>query len=132
MSTWKKRPLVALTAVALSLAAAIPATATTDGTDGDELAQVVDPNQAQGTGQVVRDARHVDFGPTLNTGEWMIEIHDDTESPSYWRRLEDVVLKVNDTAILPVPSRSTWPRSSGSPTPPRRPRATLADAAALA
>ena len=111
MSTWKKRPLVALAAVALSLAAAIPATATTDGTDGtdgDELAQVVDPNQAQGTGQVVRDARHVDFGPTLNTGEWMIEIHDDTESPSYWRRLEDVVLKVNDTAILPVPESEEY------------------------
>ncbi|MCW5953491.1 MAG: choice-of-anchor M domain-containing protein, partial [Propionibacteriaceae bacterium] len=71
--------------------------------EDDPLTQRIDPNQAQGTGQVVRDAGHVDFGPTLNTGEWAIQIHDDTAVPSLWRHLEDVVLQVNDAAIRQVP-----------------------------
>ncbi|GAB3617110.1 hypothetical protein GCM10027416_16670 [Okibacterium endophyticum] len=74
----------------------------------DSLDQTLDPNQAQGTGQVVLDHGHADFGPTLNTGEWIIQIHDDTASPSYWRHLEDVVLRVNDTAILPVPDSDAY------------------------
>lgn len=76
--------------------------------DDDGLDQTLDPNQAQGTGQVVLDRGHVDFGPTLNTGEWIIQVHDDTASPSYWRHLEDVVLKVNDTALLPVPDSAAY------------------------
>ncbi|MBK0419118.1 choice-of-anchor M domain-containing protein [Leucobacter sp. CSA1] len=71
--------------------------------EDDGLAQVLDPDQAQGTGQVVRDAGHVDFGPTLNTGEWRIQIHDDTDVPRLWRNLEDVVLQVNDASISQVP-----------------------------
>lgn len=69
----------------------------------DPLDQKVSPDQAQGTGQVVRDAGHVDFGPTLNTGRWAIEIHDDTAVPSFWRLPSDVVMKVNDAAIKQVP-----------------------------
>lgn len=71
--------------------------------DDDALQQTLDPNQAQGTGQVVLDAGHVDFGPTLNTGEWRIQLHDDTDIPRYWRNLEDVVLQVNDASINQVP-----------------------------
>lgn len=85
---------------ALSLTAASPVLAAPA---DDDLDQTIDPNQSQGVGQVVRDAGHVDFGPTLNTGEWIIEIHDDTASPSYWRMLHDVVLHVTDAALLTVP-----------------------------
>ena len=97
------------TAPALILAfAALLAPTVASAEEVDPLDQTIDPNQSQGTGQVVRDAGHVDFGPTLNTGEWIIQIHDDTESPSYWRHLEDVVMKVNDPSILPVPDAEAY------------------------
>lgn len=76
--------------------------------DDDALKQKIDPNQAQGTGQVVRDAGHVDVGPTLNTGEWRIQIHDDTSVPAFWRSLDDVVLQVNDHAIQQVPEGEAY------------------------
>lgn len=69
----------------------------------DGLQQIIDPNQAQGTGRVVLDDGHIDYGPTLNTGEWIIQIHDNTSQPSYWRMPSDVVAKVNDGSRLTVP-----------------------------
>ena len=74
----------------------------------DGLSQVIDPNQAQGTGQVVLDDGHIDFGPTLNTGEWIVQTHDDTSSPSYWRMLSDVVAQVNDTSKLTIPDDDAY------------------------
>lgn len=87
-----------------------PATAHAAAADapGENLLQVIDPNQAQGTGQVVLERGHVDFGPTLNTGEWIIQAHDDTASPSYWRHLEDVVMRVNDASVLEVPDAAAY------------------------
>ena len=88
--------------VTLALGAAlVPSFAAAD--ENDDLTQRIDPNQSQGTGQVVVDRGHVDFGPTLNTGQWRIQIHDDSASPSYWRNLEDVVMKVTDAGVLEVP-----------------------------
>lgn len=89
-------------------AAAAVADGAGDDTDDGSLEQTIDPNQTQGTGQVVIDRGHVDFGPTLSTGEWAIQIHDDSATPSYWRHLEDVVMKVNDTGILEVPDSPAY------------------------
>jgi len=74
----------------------------------DGLSQVIDPNQAQGTGQVVLDDGHIDFGPTLNTGEWIVQIHDDTSSPSYWRMPEDVVAQLSDASKLTIPDNPAY------------------------
>lgn len=74
----------------------------------DDLNQTIDPHQAQGTGQVVLDSGHVDMGPTLSTGEWKLQVHDDTSQPSYWRNLNDVVLKVNDQALLDIPDNPAF------------------------
>ncbi|MGA7149491.1 MAG: choice-of-anchor M domain-containing protein [Microbacterium sp.] len=94
-------------ALLLTLAALlVPSIASAD--EIDPLDQTIDPNQSQGTGQVVRESGHVDFGPTMNTGEWIIQIHDDTETPSYWRHLEDVVMKVNDASVLPIPDSEAY------------------------
>ena len=93
--------------LALASAALLPASLAS-AEEVDPLDQTIDPNQSQGTGQVVRDQGHVDFGPTLNTGEWIIQIHDDTESPSYWRHLEDVVMKVDDASKLTVPDSAAY------------------------
>ena len=100
LSAFRRALLSAATAALLAPVVAFGGAAHAE---DDSLTQRIDPNQAQGTGQVVRDAGHVDFGPTLNTGEWIIQIHDDTAVPSFWRHLEDVVLHVNDSAIRQVP-----------------------------
>lgn len=102
-----RRPRRIVSALILATLA-IGAPSAASAADDDELDQTIDPNQTQGTGQVVLDRGHVDFGPTLNTGEWIIQIHDDTASPSYWRMLEDVVLKVDDTAKLAVPDAEAY------------------------
>lgn len=88
----------ALTVVPAALAIAEDAPQPDDG-----LAQTIDPNQAQGTGRVVLDDGHIDYGPTLNTGEWIVQIHDDTAQPSYWRMPQDVVARVNDSSKLTAP-----------------------------
>lgn len=105
-----RRRLIARTvAGVLALAGAFaPTAALAASEDDDATQQTIDPNQTQGTGRVIIDRGHVDFGPTLNTGEWIIEIHDDTGSPSYWRRLEDVVIHVDDDALLDVPDSSAY------------------------
>ncbi len=110
MTSMRKRALglagAALAAVALSLLPASIAAAEDQPDDG--LAQTIDPNQAQGTGRVVLDDGHIDFGPTLNTGEWIVQIHDDTSSPSYWRMLDDVVAKVGDSSKLSIPENDAY------------------------
>jgi putative ABC transporter-associated repeat protein len=75
---------------------------------GDDLQQTIDPNQQQGVGHVVLEQGHIDFGPTLATGKWKIQIHDDTGDVSYWRMPSDVVMHVNDKAIMPMPSGDTY------------------------
>lgn len=109
--TIARMPRRARTLIAAAIAAAAilaPVSAIADADGDDDLTQRIDPNQTQGTGQVVVDQGHLDFGPTLNTGEWRIQIHDDSGSPSYWRYLEDVVMKVSDQAILEVPDSEAY------------------------
>lgn len=79
------------------------AIAVTDPPDDDGLGQVIDPDQGQGTGRTVIETGHIDVGPTLNTGDFALQVHDDTVSPSLWRELDDVVIHLNDSSILEVP-----------------------------
>ncbi|WP_449280668.1 TIGR03773 family transporter-associated surface protein [Leucobacter sp.] len=94
--------VAALTILPASIAAA------EGGPPEDGLGQVIDPDQAQGTGRMVLDDGHIDFGPTLNTGEWIVQIHDDTASPSYWRMPSDVVAQVNDSSKLTIPDDDAY------------------------
>lgn len=109
-AVWSRR----LTRVAAGLGIAmlctcpIVATAQAGMASTDPLGQTLDPNQAQGEGRVVLDAGHVDFGPTLNTGAFILEVHDDTQVPSVWRQLDDVVVHVNDRATLAVPDTQDY------------------------
>lgn len=95
--------------------ALLPATPAGASSADDELVQTIDPDQSQGSGRVVIDRGHVDFGPTLNTGEWIVQIHDDTGTPKYWRNPEDVVMKVNDTGKLTVPDDDAYTFLQESP-----------------
>jgi putative ABC transporter-associated repeat protein len=74
----------------------------------DDLTQTIDPNQAQGEGQTVLDEGHIDIGPTLGTGEFILEAHDDTGETSVWRRLSDVVVEVNDEGMMTMPDDDTY------------------------
>lgn len=98
--------LVAVLAAAALLVPAVTVHAT--GEDDESLQQIIDPNQAQGTGKVVLEDGHMDYGPTLNTGDWIIQVHDDTAQPSYWRMLSDVVAKVSDKSKLTVPDDGAY------------------------
>lgn len=95
--------LGALAAATILLLSGGVAVASADTTEDPGLGQVIDPNQQQGTGQVLLPAGHADFGPTSGTGEWKLQIHDDTSVPRYWRNAEDVVFQVGDAALLEVP-----------------------------
>ena len=64
------------------------------------------PNRAapaSGQRKVISDG-HVDMGPMLDGGTWIIRIKDDSTSPPTWRDLSDVVLKATDKAKIAVPS----------------------------
>ena len=95
-------------AAALLAPASLAAADATDPSDDSGLTQVIDPNQEQATGRVIIDAGHVDIGPTLNTGEWTVQLHDDTTLPRYWRMPADVVLKVNEAGKLTVPDDAKY------------------------
>lgn len=94
---------IALGAGVLPASAAVAASA-----DSDGPGQVIDQNQQQGTGRVVLSHGHADFGATFGTGEWALQIHDDTTVPRYWRDPDDVVLQVTDAAMLTVPDDESF------------------------
>lgn len=98
----------ALAKVCASICAIITVMAWWGPAYADDLTQVIDPNQGQGSGRVVIRAGHVDMGPTLETGAWKIQLHDDTGEVSYWRMPEDVVFSLSDEAIIPMPDNSTY------------------------
>ena len=90
--------LGALGFVALT-ATALPATAETE----DPLDQTVPSEEEIGTEQVTIEAGHVDVGPRFIDGEWQILARDDTTAPPVWRYLDDVVLHLGDSSVLPAP-----------------------------
>ncbi|TDB80713.1 cell wall anchor protein, partial [Micromonospora fluostatini] len=53
--------------------------------------------------KVISDG-HVDMGPQLERGRFVIRIKDDTVSPAVWRDMADVVLQVKDNAKIDVPA----------------------------
>lgn len=79
-------------------------TPATDPASDPALTQTVEENEPIVEGeQVVLDAKHVDIGPRLLDGEWILAMRDDTASPQKWRLPKDVVLQVHDAGKLPVP-----------------------------
>ncbi|MFI6757518.1 choice-of-anchor M domain-containing protein [Micromonospora sp. NPDC050417] len=70
--------------------------------------QTVDPNQREDTGRVVLDSGHVDIGPHYRGETWTVRVHDDTVVPSVWRQPSDVVIRVRDSAVLPIPDDEAY------------------------
>ena len=79
---------------------------TDDEEDGEDpaLRQTVSDDEEIVVGEpVTLGAGHVDLGPRIIDGEWILAARDDTAHPPKWRSLSDVVLQVHDTGALPVP-----------------------------
>jgi putative ABC transporter-associated repeat protein len=51
---------------------------------------------------------HIDMGPRLVDGRWLIQVRDETVSPPVWHGLDDVVLRVDDAARTTVPDGSPF------------------------
>ena len=69
------------------------------------LTQVVQADESVVEGEKVELGKgHVDMGPRLIDGTWQLVARDDTQHPAVWRRPEDVVFRVNDSAKLTVPA----------------------------
>lgn len=92
--------------LALALAASLAvlagaATAAQAAGDRDPaLEQQVEDTAA---GQAVVDTGHVDVGPRFVDGAWRLQARDDRAVPAVWRYADDTVIRVLDTAVLPVP-----------------------------
>ncbi|MFP1711937.1 choice-of-anchor M domain-containing protein [Gardnerella vaginalis] len=57
---------------------------------------------------VMIQAGHADFGPTLSGGNWKIQIRDDTGDEPVWRDPENVVFKLGNSSIVPMPNDATY------------------------
>lgn len=114
MRTLKTRTLKTLTGAALIAATCLLGTAPALATETDEpqpsdpLDQEVRDDEATGVEQVVVDRGHVDIGPRFLDGEWSAQLRDDSVVPPVWRNPEDIVLRVNDDALLPVPESEDY------------------------
>ncbi|WP_217134478.1 choice-of-anchor M domain-containing protein [Leucobacter chinensis] len=91
------------TAVVLLFAGSAGALAT-DGSDEPGI----EPGQEFASERVIVNEGHLDFGPTLGTGEWQLNIHDDSGPVSVWRDLSDVVIEVSEAARQVIPDDATF------------------------
>ncbi|GIG36934.1 TIGR03773 family transporter-associated surface protein [Cellulomonas pakistanensis] len=67
------------------------------------LEQQVEGGEGTAADQAVVDTGHVDVGPRFVDGGWRLQARDDRAVPAVWRDADDTVLRVLDTAVLPVP-----------------------------
>ncbi|MDO5644650.1 MAG: choice-of-anchor M domain-containing protein [Dermabacter sp.] len=79
------------------------------GAEDPSLVQKVEADEQIVRGEpAVLSAGHVDVGPRLIDGQWIVAARDDTQSPPTWRVPSDVVLHVTDAGQLPVPSDAAY------------------------
>lgn len=79
------------------------------------LAQSVAENETVDTGTVVINHGHVDIGPRIVDGEWVVMARDDSVAPPVWHPLNEVVIRVVDGAQLSIPEGQGYDFLSASP-----------------
>lgn len=62
----------------------------------------------EGGQPVMIQAGHADFGPTLMDGKWKLKIRDDTGDEPVWRDPENVVFKLGNNSIIPMPDDAAY------------------------
>lgn len=83
----------------------VPAVADDSSVSAEEraLEQTLSEHEPIAEGRVEISSGHVDMGPKYVDGTWTLMFHDDHAETPVWRRAEDVVLKGDDTSLLPKP-----------------------------
>ena len=115
--TKKHRPLAArcaatLSALTLALSGGLaPAPAQASGgtpPPDPALQQTVteDEQVAQGPAEITRG--HVDVGPRLIDGKFVLLARDDSANPPVWRSTDDAVLRVVDASRIDVPNDDAY------------------------
>ncbi|MGV3246702.1 choice-of-anchor M domain-containing protein [Rothia sp. 11254D007CT] len=95
--------LAALLVPASALAPAAYAAEENKSAEERALEQTLSPDEPVVTGQHEIAAGHVDMGPAFVEGSWELMFRDDSTAEPVWRDPADVVLRGNDTAMMPVP-----------------------------
>lgn len=71
--------------------------------EAQDLEQSVAANETISNEKVVISKGHVDVGPRLVDGEWVVMARNDSVVPATWHRVENVVIHVVDEAALDAP-----------------------------
>jgi putative ABC transporter-associated repeat protein len=90
-------------AASLAVLASAPVAAHAAGDSDPALDQQVEGSEDTASDQAVVDTGHVDVGPRFVDGTWRLQARDDRAVPAVWRYADDTVIRVLDTAVLPVP-----------------------------
>ncbi|OTA25520.1 hypothetical protein B9G54_07455 [Alloscardovia macacae] len=106
---WGVLALAVAGAVAVAVAVAVALVCgALPGAHADELDQTVSSSEQISTEKTVLDVGHADLGPKVVDGQWGVYVRDDSGAEPVWRRAEDVVFRVKDTAQLEVPSSEEY------------------------
>lgn len=109
LSRWVTRAGVAVAAACLCAGVVVPAHAADDGLADPALQQVVsDDEPIDRDSHVVFDHGHCDIGPKLIDGTWELLARDDSVTPSVWRPIDNMVFKLSDAAIMPIPEGTDY------------------------
>ena len=105
------RLLHALLALVLLLGLVAPtagATPSADPSADPKLTQTVEADEKVDRSPVEVGAGHVDLGPRFEGDQLQLMGRDDTVTPKLWRPLDQLVLRVNDKALLEVPGEEAY------------------------
>ncbi|OKL50449.1 hypothetical protein BM477_00270 [Boudabousia marimammalium] len=74
----------------------------------DELDQVVGENETLSHDRAEIREGHMDIGPRIIDGQWMLAVRDDSKDTPAWRLPKDVIFRVGDQSILQVPDSGAY------------------------
>lgn len=78
------------------------------GSQDPKLAQTVTSDEKVDRSPAEVGRGHVDLGPKFVDGQFVLMGRDDTVTPKLWRPLDQLVLRVNDKALLEVPDDKNY------------------------
>ncbi len=70
----------------------------------DDLTQTVTSDEASDDASTVISRGHVDLGPRIVDGQWMVRARDDSGQKPVWRAPANTVLHVTDAALMDAPT----------------------------
>lgn len=104
---------VGLAAALLTAALALPAAPQALAAPGDDatdpsLQQSVSAQEPTSSEPAVVEAGHIDVGPRVVDGQWLVQARDDSGDKPVWRDPGSTVLHVTDAALLDAPTEEAY------------------------